>query len=371
MTNLSASEIKARIRLEEIIEQDWQPPVKRYSTWWVFFCPFHTNTRSPALGVNLNNGTFECYSCGARGDLFTWRMLRADENFKQALQWYREQLGQPIGSHTTWHLSDRKVPEKTTDAQAPPSESWQIRGRQFIQYAQEQLWKNDAGLQYGLDELFRRRLKPETIMAWRMGFNPSWVSDDPARWGIASCSEDQKVWLAPGLVIPCEIEETLWYLKIRVFGKNGKPVGKHAKSGKYNQPAGGRGALFGAGKFQGKASLLMAESELDAILAWQEGKDLVDIATLGGARKALSSQWIVRLLQYQRIYLAYDQDEAGRNGAQKLAALSQRLVVSPPPEGDLCDFHRLGCGLRTWMAQICEKHGEYETLLVLTEMKCK
>ncbi|MFH1633091.1 MAG: toprim domain-containing protein, partial [Chloroflexota bacterium] len=178
------------------------------------------------------------------------------------------------------------------------------------------------------------------------------VSDNPRRWGITPRDADQKIWLARGLVIHCQISDMLWYLKIRVFGEDGKPIRGDSKYGKYSQPAGGKGALFGADKLTHKSGLLLAESELDALLAWQEGRDLLDVATLGGAGKYLNSRWIPRLLPYPRIFLAYDQDKAGRQGAQKLSGLSQRLVISPPPVGDLCDFHREGGDLREMMARM-------------------
>lgn len=97
----------------------------------------------------------------------------------------------------------------------------------------------------------------------------------------------------------------------------------------------------------------MAESELDAVLAWQIGRDLLDVASLGGAGKRLDNHWIPYLLPYQRIFLAYDQDSAGRNGAQKLAAFSPRLVVTPPPAaGDLTDFLCAGGDLRVMMKEM-------------------
>ena len=62
--------------------------------------------------------------------------------------------------------------------------------------------------------------------------------------------------------------------------------------------------------------------------------------------------WIPRLLPYRNIYLAYDQDKAGRMGAQKLSAMSQRLVISPLPVGDLCAFRQQGGDLRGWLKSL-------------------
>ncbi|MEA3351975.1 MAG: CHC2 zinc finger domain-containing protein [Chloroflexota bacterium] len=352
---LSKEEIKERIDIGKLVESDLGPPVRESGDWQLYFCPFHPNSRTPALGVNVETGTFKCFSCQEQGDIFTWRMLREGEDFKQALAWFRQELGDNGHSQRFRKKKSRLTrnqPPRPSRQDEPPSVKWQQRGHQFLDYAQDQLWRGDEGLQYGLDELFGRGLNAETIVTWGLGFNPTWQSDHPEKWGLTPKDDDDKIWLARGLVIPCQIDETLWYLKVRVFGKAGKPVRGDTNYGKYNQPKGGKGALFGAGHLQRKPGLLLAESELDMLLAWQEGRDFLDVASLGGAGKRLNERWIPHLLAYRAIYLAYDRDKAGRDGAQKLSMLSQRLLPWPPPMGDLCDFHRSGGDLREMMAKM-------------------
>ncbi len=352
---LSKDEIKERIDLSKIVEGAIGSPVEESGDWQLYFCPFHTNTRSPALGINIDSNTFKCFSCQVQGDIFTWHMLREKADFKGALKWYREQLGDSDQGDEE-QRNEEKPRKKTRRAKGdhPPSASWQQRGREFIKYAQEQLWQGDAGLQYGLDELFGRGLNAETILTWGLGYNPEWISDDPRKWGIKPKGTDHKIWLGRGLVIPAWGEDQLWYLKIRLFGVDGKPTKKNSRGGKYLQVAGGKGSLYGVDKLDGKRGLLLAESEFDALLAWQVGRDLMDVATLGGAGKSLNQRWIPYLLPYRRIFLAYDQDKAGRNGAQKLASVSQRLVISTPPFGDLCEYHKAGGNVRGFITKILE-----------------
>ncbi len=343
MNKLTPQEIKARIHLEQVIKQDWQPPVKRYADWWMFFCPFHPNTRTPALGVNLKTGTFKCFSgeCGVQGDLFTWHMLRHNTDFKTAQAYYREQLPN-VASHP---MNARSELKQRRPAE-PPGALWQLQALAFLQLCQTTLW--EAGGEPGRKELARRGVQEYTARRWSLGYNPRWRKEPGSAWGLPHA---QTVWLPRGLTIPAFVGMDLWYLKIRIFGHNGKPVEKHAGKSKYLQIQGSRPALFGMDHFAGRANLLLAESELDAILVWQESGDLLDIASLGGAGKQLDSHWIPYLLPYRRIFLAYDQDKAGLHGARKLAALSQRLVVSPPPEGDLTDFHQTGGDVRDFIAQ--------------------
>jgi len=342
---LSKDEIKERIDLSKVVEGDIGAPVEDSGDWLLYFCPFHTNTRTPALGINTDTNTFKCFSCQVQGDIFAWHMLREKVDFKGALKWYREQLGD---AEQFYEEEPKKIPRKAK-GDHPPSAPWQQRGQEFIKYAQDQLWQGDAGLQDGLDELFGRGLNAETILTWGLGYNPEWVSDDPRKWGITPKATDHKIWLGRGLVIPAISEDQLWYLKIRLFGVDGKPTKKNGRRGKYLQVAGGKGCLYGVDRLGNKRGLLLAESELDALLAWQIGRDLMDVATLGGAGKNFNQRWIPYLLPYRRIFLAYDQDKAGLDSAQKLASISQRLNVSPPPFGDLIEFQQGGGSVRLFI----------------------
>ena len=121
---------------------------------------------------------------------------------------------------------------------------------------------------------------------------------------------------------------------------------------KYLQVSGSRPALFGSDFLSGQKELLLAESELDAILAWQEGGDFLDIASLGGAGKRLPPQWMAYLLPYRKILLAYDADKAGRQGGENLRTLSRRLLILTPPAEDLCAFYQEGGDLHAWMRGI-------------------
>lgn len=48
-------------------------------------CPFHKDT-NPSLNINLYKGTFNCYSCGAVGDIFAYIMRRYNVDFIESLK---------------------------------------------------------------------------------------------------------------------------------------------------------------------------------------------------------------------------------------------------------------------------------------------
>ncbi len=342
MDKISPQEIKARLSLAQVVAEDLGAPVKRYRTWHLYFCPFHENTRTPALALNVETNTFKCFSCGAHGDIFDWYMRRHQVDFKVALAHYRDQLPDSVARRP------KPVPQQRADWDAPPSDAWQLQGYAFLQRSQLTLWQ-DAG-EPGRRELHRRGINLDTARRWGLGYNPRWEKTSGKRWGLPLT---ERVWLPQGLVIPGLVGVNLWYLKVRLFGRNGRPVGKRAGRSKYLQVPGSRPALYGVKRFRGHPCLLLAESELDAILAWQEGGDFCDVATLGGAGKRLAPRWMAAMLPYRRIVVAYDRDAAGERGAQELARLSARLAVAPPPAGDLCDFHQAGGDLRAWLWAVC------------------
>lgn len=155
----------------------------------------------------------------------------------------------------------------------------------------------------------------------------------------------------------------LWYVQVR-RPLAGEPllayldgdVPAWRPEAKYMALKGSAGkALFGAGGLAGREVLLLCEGEFDAMLAWQELHDLVDVVALGGATKGnhgLPGRWRLRLLHYRAILAAYDADGAGQAGAAKIAAHSRRVVpVTVPSGGDLTGFWRDGGDLRGWLGE--------------------
>ncbi len=47
-------------------------------------CPFHDD-HHPSLSINLDNGLFKCFACGAKGDIFTFYQKLKNVDFKTAL----------------------------------------------------------------------------------------------------------------------------------------------------------------------------------------------------------------------------------------------------------------------------------------------
>jgi len=232
-------------------------------------------------------------------------------------------------------------PSLSLDA-SPPPVAWQERARTFVAYAEGQLW-GDAG-KIGLDWLHRRGLSDDTIRAWGLGWCPKALSDEPGKWGL----EGKKVWLPCGVVIPCEVDGVLWYVKVRRFGKDG-PLGDPGK--KYGQARGGNnsGVIYGLDHLDGKRVAVICEGELDAPLLWQLAGDLIDVVAIGGKSGKPALSFLSELAGASRWLVALDCD------ADKAAGwwgdFSARVRRVRPLQGnDLTEFHQAGGDLRAWLA---------------------
>jgi hypothetical protein len=217
----------------------------------------------------------------------------------------------------------------------PPPAAWQGRGRELVTRWQTVLW-SDAGaraLRYLREQ---RHLTDATIRAAGLGYNASDYWDPASAWG----TDGKRLFFPRGIVIPSEAAGHLWYVKVR------KPTGKP----KYIQPRGSRPALFGTDQLAGRAVLVFAEGEFDALLLRQSAGDLVDVVTLGSASTPLGGRWLTALLPARRILAAYDFDAAGQRANATLAGFSARVVVARPVGGgDLTDQVRAGGDLRAWV----------------------
>ena len=319
----------------DLIEMDLGQPRKKSGSWIFWLCPFHPDKKTPSLGVNAENGTWHCFGCGKGGDAIAWLREYHQLSFGDALA----ALGIKQAEYADYR-SQIVSPELKVEVKEPP-DPWQTRGKAFLEYAVSQLWRDENAQSY-LRE--KRLLEENTIRYFGLGFNPTDLWDDPIRWGLTSTGV-KKVWLPRGIVIPCFVEQSLWYIKIRRF--DGEP--------KYVHVRGSIPGLFGTDSLFGAPLILLTEGEFDCMLTWQLLRDVAGVATLGSANNKLDlAQWTRYLLPAEEIIAVLDNDSAGKNGAQTLAGLSAQIhpirIPSLNPTGkDITDYVQAGGDLWEWL----------------------
>ncbi len=312
--------------------------------------PRHAGDRSSLAFVIYDNGRkWKCHSAcpegSSGGDVISFYMAWKQVDFKTAVK----ELSERIGIHP-FPIRTKTIPKLPT----PPQPAlWMERAMEFVSFAEKNL--NEQVRAYLYHE---RGLSDETVRAFRLGYNPRNIYDDPKRWGM----EGKKIWLPRGIVISGIQDEKVHYIKIRRPMQNdtlGKYIGTWKKQDgaegvKFGGPHGGRSILFRLQFLDHLPILLLTEGEWDTMLVWEYAADLCDVGTIGGAQAKFDSLDLAFLTKYLAILVVHDDDQAGARGRSyisKLHAVSERIMPIEPPAHDLTDFWKSGGDLRSWIAQ--------------------
>lgn len=337
-------------------------------------CPFCGGRDRFRVWPNAAKPNWWCRQCDRKGDAIDYVRQRDGLTFREACA----ALGQPTGWRSVRDEELRALVRgnrQSPPVDEPPAEKWQQQARDYITKAERQLWNESSGAD-ALSYLRERRgLTDETIKRWRLGYWPEDQWGDPTEWGLAG----KKVWRPKGILIPCEVAGTVWYVTTRrPMLVDGQPddlaryIGgaKADNFDKYFRLRGSVAGLFGADGIQGRSIAVLTEGEFDAMLLHQVTGDLVDVVTMGGAATPMTGRWLTYLFGASRVVAAYDTDDAGVQGAERLAALSRRVRVAvlPGDTKDLTTFHVGGGDLRGWLVEAVARHSVTPASAAVTEI---
>ncbi|MBN1992788.1 MAG: DNA primase [Anaerolineae bacterium] len=88
-------EIKTRLDIVEVVSET--VTLKKTGRNYIGFCPFHSNTKTPAFVVFPDSQTWRCFgACADGGDLFSFVMKREGYDFKEALRLLAQKAGVPL-----------------------------------------------------------------------------------------------------------------------------------------------------------------------------------------------------------------------------------------------------------------------------------
>jgi DNA primase len=316
--------------------------------------PRHAGDRSSRAFTIFDHGRkWKCHSsCPADangGDVFAFYMAWKGVDFKTAVADLAERAGAEPAAQ-----ADAPRHDPIPVAPVAPAAAWRARAEQFVAWAENNLAAH-AGAQEYLET--ERSLSPETWRAFRLGYNPANLYDDPARWGL----DGKKIWLPRGLVIPGFVRQEPSYLKIRrplpaqVLERS---IGAWVPADglpdvKFGGPRGGVACLFRLELLRHYPILVLTEGELDAMLLWEYAPDLCDAGTLGGAGAKPDALDLSILTRYLAVLVVHDDDHAGEKGRQYISELHTRfprVQAIQPPAHDLTDYWKSGGDLRAWLA---------------------
>ncbi|MFZ3080694.1 MAG: DNA primase, partial [Bellilinea sp.] len=152
-------EIKARIDIVELVSETVK--LRRAGKSYTGFCPFHTNTRTPAFVVFPDSGTWRCFGqCNEGGDIFRFVMKKEGWDFPETLRYLAERAGVVLQAPSP----EREVEDK---------ENERLRNllEEAVLFYRHQLLQTPAGKD-AQQYLNQRGIQPETIEKFELGYAP-------------------------------------------------------------------------------------------------------------------------------------------------------------------------------------------------------
>lgn len=152
-------EIKARIDIIDLVSETVQ--LRRSGKNYTGFCPFHSNTRTPAFAVFPDSGTWRCFGqCNEGGDIFGFVMKREGWDFPETLRFLADKAGVQI-----------KPP--TAEEQAAVDQYDHLRSLmdEAVTFYRHHLHNSDEGNK-ALEYLKQRGLDEPTLETFGIGYAP-------------------------------------------------------------------------------------------------------------------------------------------------------------------------------------------------------
>lgn len=153
-------EIKARISIVDLVNENTAVKLRRSGKNWLGFCPYHANSHTPALVVFPDTGTWRCFgACADGGTVIDW-VLKENPGWDvtEAVRELAKRANIPL------HSEDMNGPDmKQRLAVRAREDALQIAARLFHKW----LFEDQEALAYA----HGRGWSDETLKAERVGFS--------------------------------------------------------------------------------------------------------------------------------------------------------------------------------------------------------
>jgi DNA primase len=331
---VDAEDVKRQVNLLGLVSKDssLSKAAKTGGGEYAGPCPFCGGEdrfrvqKSAPPGKKPQGARWLCRKCSPQwGDVIGYVQKRHNYDFQKALAFLGELAG----------MAKEEAFEMPKQDDFDRGE-WLRMSEALIAESAEILWTAEGAK--ALAYLRKRGLADDVLRDWRIGFNP----------------EDKH--LTPrGVVIPCQDEAGLHYVKIR----------RSAGTPKYKIVKGGEMWPFGLPTFRrstfGNIRIgFLFEAELDALLAIQTGLDGIGYAALP-AGQVIQPQYLPYFYDVETFVVAADNDEAGQSSAAKLCKIPGFHQAQPFPSGkDLTEFSQNGGDVLAYLLSQLEltSHGD-------------
>lgn len=157
-------DIKSRIDIVDLVSETVK--LKHAGKNYTGFCPFHTNTKTPAFVVFPDSGTWRCFGqCNEGGDIFRFVMKKEGWDFSEALKNLAERAGVELQPYSQQSELDRGQQTRL-----------QTLLEDAVLFYRHQLLNTPAG-KPAFEYLHKRGCTDETIEKFMLGYAPDSYED--------------------------------------------------------------------------------------------------------------------------------------------------------------------------------------------------
>ena len=329
MSSSNVDKIKERLSIQDVLSS--YVKLERAGSNFKACCPFH-NEKTPSFFISPDRGTYYCFGCGVKGDIFSFVEQFEGLDFRGALKMLAEKAGVTLEYESQ---SDTNEKEKLFGLMDKASKLYEL-----------ELSRNEKALEY----LKKRGLSNEMIHEWRIGYAPNeWHFTENSLGKNDSTSDLEKA----GLIKKGDkgyydrfrgrIMFPLFDTSSRVIAFSGRAFDDPNDEAKYlNSPEtpifNKSSVLYGLHKAKGsireKDYAILVEGQMDLLLSHQAGFTNT-IATSGTSITDNHLRLIKRFSN--RIMVAYDADGAGWRASKRAwemaLALGMEIKIAEIPEG--------------------------------------
>ncbi|MBI2476002.1 MAG: DNA primase [Candidatus Taylorbacteria bacterium] len=347
----NVEQIKERLGIVEVVGS--YVKLEKAGSNYKARCPFH-NEKTPSFFVSPSRGSYYCFGCNAKGDIFSFVEQFEGLDFVGALKVLAARAGVALARENPKAKNEKDRLYRALDA--------------ATEFFEKSLAADDEVKEY----LAKRGVKEATIKEWRLGFAPdSWraLHDELIKRGF-NTGEMQGVGLVKKTEqsAPMAVGESAVFYDIfrgrimfPIFDSSGRVIGfsgrllprlDDGKAGKYiNSPETSlfnkSRVLYGLHKakfdVRKRDYSIMVEGQMDLIMSHQAGfSNTVAVSGTALSENTVAGDTVTNLGLLTRLsnnlILAFDSDEAGFKASSRNAktalSLGMDVKVAKMPAGE-------------------------------------
>ena len=328
VTDEEIERIKSQISIERLALAKGVK-LKKHGSDLMGLCPFHDD-HEPSLVISPERNLWHCLgACQCGGSVIDWTMKAEGVSYRHALELLKADIPslaafpeKPRGRQQT------KVAKQTTTPKLPAvmerNADDEALLRQVVDYYHETLKTSLEALEY----LRKRGLNhPEMIARFRLGYANRTIGYRMPQRNRAAGAELRGRLEALGVFRDNGREHLRGSLVIPVFDEAGRvtemygrKVGENLRPGtpKHLYLPGPHRGIWNLDAFKSSKEIILCESLIDALTFWCAGYR--NVTTSYGVEGFTDEhREALRVYGTERVYIAYDRDEAGDGAAAKLA----------------------------------------------------